>query len=354
MALQKRTHIKHCPALTNPAGTPQRTFQNLPKNIFQTHASATLPVGACDAMATWADLNPDWNYHFFDHDDQRDFIQNHFSNDVLAAYDQLIPGAYRADLWRYCVLYTLGGIYADHKLMLHQSLNTLLPENIGFLAFKDLGRDQEPHRAHNAYAWQGVLAAPPKHPFLKRAIDDIVHHIQNGYYGYDPLSITGPCLLGEAINATLGQANDRPIAVGHHEDPAYDIQPTPNFQDESSITLFGHADAIRVYPGYLKDRAAMSLEKKDAGKTDYVAAWFTGNVYNNKKCTRDPNSLYYKNRLNKFYRNHVKSAYKARKKTLARNRLKAAIRAQGLKAKFIAVWLQYDVLSFIFNRASKH
>jgi hypothetical protein len=32
------------------------------------------------------------------------------------AYDRLIPTAFKADLWRYCVLYKYGGVYLDIKL----------------------------------------------------------------------------------------------------------------------------------------------------------------------------------------------------------------------------------------------
>ena len=32
----------------------------------------------------------------------RDFIQKHFNMETLWAFDKLKPGAYKADLWRYC------------------------------------------------------------------------------------------------------------------------------------------------------------------------------------------------------------------------------------------------------------
>ena len=43
------------------------------------------------------------------------FIKSHFSKRVLYAYDKLIPGAFKADLWRYCIIYINGGIYIDIK-----------------------------------------------------------------------------------------------------------------------------------------------------------------------------------------------------------------------------------------------
>ena len=59
--------------------------------------------------------NIEFEYFLYDDDDCRLFIKEHFSTDVLNAYDRLIPYAYKADLWRYCVLYIYGGIYLDIK-----------------------------------------------------------------------------------------------------------------------------------------------------------------------------------------------------------------------------------------------
>ena len=54
--------------------------------------------------------------HYLFHDqDCRAFIESEYPPDVLMAYDRLIPTAFKADLWRYCVLYKYGGAYLDVK-----------------------------------------------------------------------------------------------------------------------------------------------------------------------------------------------------------------------------------------------
>ena len=54
--------------------------------------------------------------HYLFHDqDCRSFIESEYPPDVLMAYDRLIPTAFKADLWRYCVLYKYGGAYLDVK-----------------------------------------------------------------------------------------------------------------------------------------------------------------------------------------------------------------------------------------------
>ena len=54
-------------------------------------------------------------YYLYNDADCRAFIRSAFPPDVVAAYDRLIPTAFKADLWRYCILYKYGGVYLDIK-----------------------------------------------------------------------------------------------------------------------------------------------------------------------------------------------------------------------------------------------
>ena len=42
-----------------------------------------------------------------------EFITKNFNSRILKAYNSLVPTAYKADLFRYCVLYQKGGIWSD-------------------------------------------------------------------------------------------------------------------------------------------------------------------------------------------------------------------------------------------------
>jgi len=55
--------------------------------------------------------NPRFEYYLFDDNDCREFIKEHFDTEVLDAYNNLIPCAYKANLLRYRVLYIHGGIW---------------------------------------------------------------------------------------------------------------------------------------------------------------------------------------------------------------------------------------------------
>ena len=138
-------------------------------------------------------VNPEFNIQIFDCDERREFIKNNFSDDIVNAYDTLKPGAYKADLWRLCVLYVNGGIYADIKL---NCIN-----NFKFIALTE----KEHFVLDRPYCWEGIniglcngfIVAKPKNKLLLRCIYRISENVKNRYYGFNNLYPTGPGLLGE-------------------------------------------------------------------------------------------------------------------------------------------------------------
>ena len=71
----------------------------IPANIFQTWHSKQIPPIMMKSIISIKENNPRFNYYLFDDNDCADFIRNNFPQEVLNAYNNLIPGAYKADLW---------------------------------------------------------------------------------------------------------------------------------------------------------------------------------------------------------------------------------------------------------------
>ena len=59
--------------------------------------------------------NPEFQHYIYDDGMCREFIKKNFNREVLHAYDSLEPDAFKADLWRYAILYINGGVYVDIK-----------------------------------------------------------------------------------------------------------------------------------------------------------------------------------------------------------------------------------------------
>jgi hypothetical protein len=74
-----------------------------------------------------------WEYKFYADEDAASFLSTHFPAEVREAYDALLPGAFKADLFRYCVLLIHGGVYADVDIMLESALDLSVPPDVGFM-----------------------------------------------------------------------------------------------------------------------------------------------------------------------------------------------------------------------------
>jgi mannosyltransferase OCH1-like enzyme len=177
--------------------------QCIPKRIVQTTKIHMMqnPLHYNSVM-TFLELNPEYEYYLFDDCEARDFIRDHFPLYVFQAYDMLIPGAYKADLFRYCYLYICGGCYFDCKMVLFAPLREMiLPDENIFLCYDS----NEKHLTTIYY--NAIMGFVPNNPELFDTIDKSCYYIHNkiyrsilNYKNFDYLSITGPYLLGEVFN----------------------------------------------------------------------------------------------------------------------------------------------------------
>lgn len=190
----------------------EQLSMNIPKFIFQTSETKAIPPGMIEAMNSWKTMNPTYKHFFFDNTERRNFMSQYFDNNTIKAYDTLIPGAYKADLWRYCVLYIYGGVYADIKSVCKINLTEIIDSP--FISVRD--------RSTDCIA-NSFICTVPKHPFLKRAIEISVKNILNNNYGESSLDITGPRVLGRALNDVLGLSQNNKFALGKQNINSYEF-----------------------------------------------------------------------------------------------------------------------------------
>lgn len=188
--------------------------QKIPRIIYQTNADHVVPGGMYKAIYSWIDNNPEYEYRYYTNDECRNLIADHFDKKILKAYDMLIPGAYKADLWRYCALYKYGGVYADSAMVNLVPLSEFITADDEFVAPIDC--------TYSGGIYNAFMASIPKHPLLRKVIDLTVERILNKEYGDTSfcsnspalnfltqpifrgvpgwLWITGPAALGDALN----------------------------------------------------------------------------------------------------------------------------------------------------------
>jgi len=177
-------------------------ISNIPKNIFQTHKSfeyVNNKPKISYAINSWLKYSNEFKYCFFNNNLCENFMIENFSGRIYEAYKKLPLPVMKADLWRYCIIYRYGGIYADTdtvcktnpNIFLTDALLTIVPEN-------------------SIHLCQWVFSAPKGSPILKTIIDLSVERILNmeeikGEHIIHHL--TGPGVFTEGIDKYLKQKN---------------------------------------------------------------------------------------------------------------------------------------------------
>jgi mannosyltransferase OCH1-like enzyme len=168
---------------------PIKTYYKsiIPLNIYQTWHTKNLPEKMKNVTEKIILNNPVFNYYLYDDNDCRNFIKDNFDTTVLNTFDSLIPGAYKADLWRYCILYKNGGIYLDIK---YEPVN----------GFKFINMTEKEHWVldHDKNGiYNALMVCKPNNKILLKAIYNIVENVKNKFYGNSALEPTGPLLLSK-------------------------------------------------------------------------------------------------------------------------------------------------------------
>jgi len=171
-------------------------FTEIPKTIYQTWHSRTLPQKMADCVERLKRDNPEFEHHLYDDTECRAFIAENFDRSVVEAYDALIPGAFKADLWRYCVLYKKGGVYLDIKFQCEPgfSLKKFTKENTYIREYNHKGTGLYEH-----IVYTGCISSRPNNPIFMKCIRRIVENVRNKYYGPEHTSPTGPYLFASMM-----------------------------------------------------------------------------------------------------------------------------------------------------------
>lgn len=188
--------VKHSNSNREPISNNESQCK-IPKTIYQTFQTFECGENMHASVKSWIKMNPEYEHYYFDDEKRIEFIEKYFDDRVLNAYLSLIAGAFKADLWRCCVLYINGGIYADADMVCIRPLKEYVLPNDEFVIARD-----DP--MSKSYLCNGFICSTPKHPFMKKQIDAIVNNVESKTKCYH-LDISGPGLLGKTANACLGR-----------------------------------------------------------------------------------------------------------------------------------------------------
>jgi mannosyltransferase OCH1-like enzyme len=175
-----------------PARTPASYTQKVPLAIWQTWKS-NVAAGKhhYDAVMSFVKSNPEYDFYMFDDTTALDFICA-FYPDIALIYQQAVPGAVKADLWRLAVIFRYGGVYLDTDCHSTTPLRDIIWPNASVIS--GIGTLGDFH--------QWVLIYTPRHILVKTALKYAAFRLKRLYNtrsGGDIVETTGPGALHAAM-----------------------------------------------------------------------------------------------------------------------------------------------------------
>lgn len=141
---------------------------------------------------------------YFSDTDCINFIQQYFP-EYFDDYQNIIPGAYRADIFRLLILYKFGGIYSDICQEFVSDMNDILFD------FDHVFVGTGSNALFNAF-----MASMPNSQIIKKMIEQVMNNVKNKSYADGPLDITGPFAIGKAYNKYLNKNQKETILPGNY------------------------------------------------------------------------------------------------------------------------------------------
>lgn len=171
----------------------------IPKKIFQSWKTHKLSSEMKAATDTIIKNNPNYKYELSDDSECRNFILKSFGRVYADAFDDLIPGAFKSDFWRYGKLYVEGGVYMDidFTALPGVTLDSIIGANDTFISVVDI---KNISYRPPCGIYQAFIACAPKHPLMLKAFELTYYNIINHSNNTGILDITGPVMLGKILN----------------------------------------------------------------------------------------------------------------------------------------------------------
>ena len=184
----------------------------IPRTIIQTYyTNKTANIYHYNAYHTFVDNNPEYTLLFMLDKECRQFIHTHFPLNVLQTYDTLIATAFRADLFRYCYLYVMGGCYFDNKMINRQPLRHVINPEDSLLVCSDTlpngifaNKLSETTKLYNA-----MICVTPHESHFHDIITFIVHKVKGRSTWGGDLALTGPVAFYNAIHTKITETQLR-------------------------------------------------------------------------------------------------------------------------------------------------
>ncbi len=136
----------------------------IPKILHLCYKNKNIPEYV---ISTWQKLNPEYKINFYDDTDCINFLRENYGNLYVDIFNFIPDGPIKADFFRICVIYRLGGIYCDIDIEPLVPFNEFIERDVMFLTCVSASRNQlNPH----------IIMANKYDPIIKSCIDTYIQY----------------------------------------------------------------------------------------------------------------------------------------------------------------------------------
>ena len=166
-----------------------------------------------------------WTFYTFTDKESNQFIHDNFEENIYQAYERINSdyGAAKADFFRYCAIYKLGGIYIDIKSSIDDDPRIFLKDADELILSHWDNKSNQMHTGWGIYPELGpntngefinwLIISKPSHPYIRTLIDSITESIllesqsSKGKYGkLGVLRLTGPIAFTKCLNECISKS----------------------------------------------------------------------------------------------------------------------------------------------------
>ena len=197
--------------------------QEIPKIILETYKTKDiLNYKQYNLIMSKLELNPEYEYYFFEEFERKEFIKLYFEENILKAYDSLISDDKKIEHFVYCFLFMKGGCYIKPKnKFMCQQLKNIINKNEKYFIL------------NNNYEHL-ILSFNSNNKILMDVINEYCENINNKCYIFDNISI-----LKKKIKEYLE------FDINYDEDK-YSILDSKNKIDSSKLYIDYFCDDIYI------------------------------------------------------------------------------------------------------------
>jgi mannosyltransferase OCH1-like enzyme len=149
----------------------------IPKIIHQTYLNKKKYINLSN---TWKNNNSDWKYFFYNDEDMYEYLQSCINKKEFSNLEQYLENCSKIekiDIFRYLLMYYIGGIYADIDTNCFKSFDNLCKNEeciFGIESYISHEKKKTLNYKFNYTIGNAILISKQKHPVFKNIINNIL------------------------------------------------------------------------------------------------------------------------------------------------------------------------------------